>query len=300
MEWWFPVALCILFGFIRAVSPYCLSFQGSRLGRVLSRQFYMNVKHRWLPIQRVENFHEDRADTIEQVEASENADLFKVANKAVKALHRARLLGLDGVKGQVESLSEEGFRLVGFGSGGYAAYLCHISGSSGSIEPVLLHVTPYSPSVMDAMPYYIVIEKQDSQDYRAAWFKTIAKHRWVGPALLEGYEYQGAFFSPHVFAEMRKTYHEMVTTYNMACENYVDPKTGKQKGPPTDEASLKKFLHRGMVEREQKQQKQAHRVLQKDVAKVAKKLKVTSGNMCPRSVIMCANFHFSNFAEYDE
>ena len=52
-EAWHPIILCALIGVVRAVSPFAMSFQGSRFGRVLTRRFYSTSRNRWLPTQKV-------------------------------------------------------------------------------------------------------------------------------------------------------------------------------------------------------------------------------------------------------
>lgn len=75
---------------------------------------------------------------------------------------------------------------------------------------VLLHVTPYGPSITDVMPYYLVLEFETSCDLRnKKWgnsLTSLSNITWQGPQVLEGYCYQGAFFSPHHFAELKEMY----------------------------------------------------------------------------------------------
>ena len=100
-------------GMLRAVSPYALSFQGSRLGRVLTRQFFLNFYHRWLPVQTVEHFKSECGDYQYQVP--------QLANTAATAIWKAQEEGFeDEVRGRKEIFAQEGFQLVGFGSGGYS------------------------------------------------------------------------------------------------------------------------------------------------------------------------------------
>lgn len=130
MGLWLPICLCLFMGFVRVLSPYAISFQGSRLGRVLTRQFFLNVHNRWLPVQRVQDFNTECDKNRE-----EDSSLAKLAIKAAEAIERARESGCDDrMAGQVKTLSEEGFRLVGFGSGGYSLYVTHEASSSGSSD----------------------------------------------------------------------------------------------------------------------------------------------------------------------
>ena len=78
---------------------------------------------------------------------------------------------------------------------------------------ILLHVTPYGPSITDVMPYYTVLEFETSRDRRGQWSEFVAKSIWQGPPVLEGYCYQGAFFSPHQFAELKEMYDKQLLAY---------------------------------------------------------------------------------------
>ena len=199
LDFWHPAVICIVMGIIRACSPFAASFQGSRVGRVLTRQFFFDVQHRWMPVQRAKDLNLDSDDCCERDEISENTDLVKLAKAVAKALGKSQSLGVDGVADQNENLAKEGFLQVGSGSGGYAVYECHrIIREKGAkdddAQTILLHVTPYGPSLLDVMPRYMVLEKEDSQDRRGAWSDYLASKMWQGPSVLEGYAYQGAFF----------------------------------------------------------------------------------------------------------
>lgn len=284
--------VCIFMGILRAIAPYGASFQGSRFGRFLTRSFFRNAQHRWLPIQRIQDLSLDSDDCQERDEVSENADLVKLAKKVAKALGKAQSLGLDRMEGQNESLADEGFRQVGSGSGGYAVYECHrvvrAPGANGDLQTILLHVTPYGPSLLDVLPRYIVLEKEDSQDRRAAWSELLASKRWEGPSVVEGYAYEGAFFSQHHFAEMKETYDKQLLAYNTACRNMA--KKHDKTGPPTDLPTLKLFLAQGKLPRKKKKNDREYRNLQADVRKVARKLKSMmsgkAGCTAPHGVIL--------------
>lgn len=200
---WHPAILLVLMGILRAVSPFAASFQGSRVGRVLTRAFFRNSKNRWLPVQEIDQLNLRSDDCCEQDEIDENSDLARLAKKVAKALGVSQQLGVDRMDEQDAALADQGFRQVGAGSGGYAVYECHrrvsSSGSTAS-QTIFLHVTPYGPSLLNVMPRYIVLELLHSRDRRSFWSETIASWIWEGPSVLEGYCYEGAFFSPHHFA----------------------------------------------------------------------------------------------------
>jgi polyphosphate kinase 2 (PPK2 family) len=277
IDFWHPALICILMGILRAVSPYAASFQGSRLGRVLTRQFFRDARHNWLPIQRAQDLNLMSDDCCEGDEISENADLAKLAKTVAKALGKSQSLGVDGMMDQNENLAAEGFYQVGSGSGGYAVYECHRVIKSGAreddLQTILLHLTPYGPSLLDVMPRYMVLEKEDAQDRRGQWSEYIASKRWQGPSVVEGYAYQGAFFSPFHFAEMKERYEKQLIAYDAACAVMAKARTGRKAGPPTDLPSLKVFLANGKRPRKRKKNEREYNSLQKDVSRVARKLK---------------------------
>lgn len=41
--------------------------------------------------------------------------------------------------------------------------------------PILLHITPYGPSICDVMPYYAVLEYETSFDRRNKWSEFVSK-----------------------------------------------------------------------------------------------------------------------------
>lgn len=288
-------------GVARAVAPYALSFQGSRLGRVLTRQYFLNAHHKWLPVQRVENF--DAEAHKNKDETPENAPLFDLGRKVAKALAKTQNATLDDgkLKQQNQSLSQQGFHLVGLGSGGYAVYESFItkhattdssSSSTGdTLQPVLLHVTPYGPSMLDVLPHYLVLEMEHSQDRRSALSETIAARRWAGPGVVEGFAYRGGFFTPPNFAEMKEAYNDVLTDYDRACCSVPENlSTGPRDTPPLDKASLEKFLTTGAKKRQQREKKSEDEALQQQVASITKKLqsmmREKNGCLAPQGVIL--------------
>ena len=157
-EAYHPIAICVCLGIIRAVSPFAASFQGSRLGRVLTRNFFSAAKNRWLPVQRIGDLNLLSDDCQEKDEANQTADLVVIARRVATALGKVQVSGEDTGDGKVvvrqyEALMEEGFHQVGAGSGGYAVYQFRFKTTT-----ILLHVTPYGPSITDVMPFYLVLE----------------------------------------------------------------------------------------------------------------------------------------------
>lgn len=157
-EAYHPIAICVCLGIIRATSPFAASFQGSRLGRVLTRNFFSAAKNRWLPVQRIGDLNLLSDDCQEKDEANQTADLVVIARRVATALGKVQVSGEDTGDGKVvvrqyEALMEEGFHQVGAGSGGYAVYQFRFKTTT-----ILLHVTPYGPSITDVMPFYLVLE----------------------------------------------------------------------------------------------------------------------------------------------
>lgn len=278
-DWWHPVTFFIIMGIVRACAPYAASFQGSRVGRVLTRQFFASAKHRWQPIQRVHSLNLISDDCCEKDEVSQTADLARLSKLVATALGKAHEIGVDTLHGQLEALREVGFRQVGAGSGGYAVYECRRlvwtekTPAEGEEMTLLLHVTPYGPSILDVMPRYIVVEFENSVDRRAKWSEYISKKIYEGPPVLEGYCYQGAFFSPHHFAELKEKYDEELMMYDNACKAMCKPRAGRNPNPPTDLLSLKAFLVDGKLGRKRKKNAREGRTLQNRVQQVANELK---------------------------
>jgi hypothetical protein len=115
-----PITICVCIGIFRAISPFASSFQGSRVGRVLTRRFFSSSKNRWLPIQRIGELNLMSDDCQERDEVSQTADLVIIARMVAKALGLVQVNQdeKDGAIRQHEALLNEGFEQVGAGSGG--------------------------------------------------------------------------------------------------------------------------------------------------------------------------------------
>ena len=157
-------------------------------------------------------------------------------------------------------------------------------------KTILLHVTPYGPSILDVMPRYIVLEFEDSVDRRDKWSEFISKQLFQGPPVLEGYCYGGAFFSPHHFAELKETYDKQWLAYERGCKAICKPRTGRNPNPPVDLASLKAFLAEGKLGRKRRKNERERRELQRAVQELARELKEMMSNKrtcnAPRGVIL--------------
>ena len=292
-EYWDPVALFVILGILRACAPYAASFQGSRAGRVLTREFFKSLKLRWEPVMRVQQLNLQSDDCCERDEISENADLARVAKKVAKALGVSQEIGMDGMKDQATALAEEGFVQVGAGSGGYAVYVCHRrvwtaeTSEEGAETPMLLHITPYGPSILNVMPRYIVLEFETSIDRRNKWSEYLSRKVYEGPPVLEGYCYEGAFFSPHHFAQLKTRYDKQLLAYDNACRAMCKPRTGRKPNPPTDLRSLKAFLADGKRPRKRKKNAREMRILDGKVHSLARQLRtMRTKDTAPRGIIL--------------
>lgn len=274
-----PIALCVFIGIIRAVSPYAASFQGSRLGRVLTRHFFASEKNRWMPVQRISELNLTSDDCQEKDEVDQNSDLVIIARTVAKALGTVQEGNryIDGEETKVvrqhEALMDEGFHQVGAGSGGYAVYQYHVKfHKQAPVQSALflLHVTPYGPSITDVMPYYIVLEHETSFDHRGKWSQQTS---WNGPSVLEGYCYQGAFFSPHHFAELKEMYDKQLFVYEAACKKLPTIAKTHRTGVPRDLPTLKKFLETGKRNRKRNKNNREYNELRKVVTSVANEIK---------------------------
>lgn len=291
--YWHPVWVLVFFAILRACSPYAASFQGSWVGRALTREFFKSLKLRWQPVMRVRHVNLESDDCCERDEISENADLAKVAKKVAKALGLSQRIGLDGMTGQATALADEGFYQVGAGSGGYAVYICHRrvwtakTGEEGEETPILLHITPYGPSILDVMPRYVVLEFETSIDRRENWSEYLSRKVYEGPPVLEGYCYEGAFFSPHHFAQLKTRYDRELWAYDNACRAMCKHRTGRKPNPPTDLLSLKAFLADGKKPRKRKRNARQRATLQRKVHALARQLKsMQAKDTAPHGIIL--------------
>ncbi|KAL7430659.1 hypothetical protein ACHAXM_002303 [Skeletonema potamos] len=102
---------------------------------------------------------------------------------------------------------------------------------------------------------------------------TISSVPLQGPQVLEGYAYQGAFFSPHHFAELKTMYDKQLLAYEAACKKLpIVAKNFRHGGPPRDLPTLKKFLEAGKRSRKRKKNIREFNELQKVVSSVAKEI----------------------------
>ena len=301
-----PIAVCICLGILRAILPYIASFMGSYIGRKLTRQFVTSTQKRWLPTQKVMELNLTSDDCCETDEIDQTADLYIIARGVAIVLGKVQQTDTTtaaAIEKQYETLSMEGFQQVGVGCGGYAVYQKRIHHNNNltdaddklSYTTILLHVTPYGPSILDVLPFYVVIETDVSFDRRhMKWSNSLTAtatstfdKNWRGPDVLEGYCYQGAFFSPHHFAEMKDMFDKQLTTYEAGCR--ILPRAARKHNEmsiPTDLPSLKKFLDTGKRNRKRKKNKKEYNELQKIVSSIAVDISRMDKKSRPKGVIL--------------
>ena len=178
---WGSGIFIVIFGILRACLPYIFSFQGSRVGRLITRLTFVEVYDKWKPVNCVEELNLEGPDSNEPDEINTNATLVGIARQIAILLHHDDVSN-NIYKSRSKYLAMEGFTMVGCGSGGYAVYEY-----AGGPAPILLHATPYGPSICNVMPMYIILEYEHSVDMRGQWTDIMKQS---GPPMVEGYCYQ--------------------------------------------------------------------------------------------------------------
>lgn len=262
---WHPEVILTTLGVMRAVAPYIFSFYGSWFGRALTRSTFYAAEDRWLHTMRVSDVNQHSQEAVEWDEDAalyKNNDLVDLAKFAATAFGKESDPLLS-----TKYLETQGFRQVGCGSGGYAVY--HYRRGEMS---VLLHVTPYGPSIYDELPRYVVLEHSGSQDTRGAWAQYLSQHMFPGPPVVEGYFYKGAFFNSFQYAALREKYNSELECFERACKlmNSMNPES---LSPPTDLASLKAFLETGRTENEKRKREAKFRYQEAVVARLVKMIR---------------------------
>jgi polyphosphate kinase 2 (PPK2 family) len=268
---WLNVTVLLLLGIIRALFPFIGSFQGSRFGRVVTRELFHAGKDRWLPTMRVDDLNMDSDDCREWDEASKTYSdevLVQIAKEVAAALGKEHQVwgSEDSAYRSNRYIKEEGFYQVGCGSGGYAVY----SLKRGDMS-VMLHVTPHGPCILDELPRYIVLEREGSRDTRNAWSQHIARYLFGGTPVVEGYCYKGAFFSPFHFAAMKRRYDQELAAYDKAC-GFICTTKLTENTPPTDLAALKAFLETGREAKKKRKHLQQNHVVNVQVEKLSREI----------------------------
>jgi len=189
-----------------------------------------------------------------------------------------------------------GFDVFGSGSGGYSVYK-----QQDPIEgmTILLHLTPYGPSILDEMPRFILLER------RRYFYVNRLKSKSDGiildaatprDAKIRGFSYSGAFFSLQEWAALKERFDRELESYSNACKIMNTkklpsgrryPQETKMPSPPTDLASLKAFIRSGIQTYKQKRKNSRWSEIQVEVKKMAKLVaKFQKDGTAPPQVIL--------------
>ena len=174
------------------------------------------------------------------------------------------------------SLKAIGFDVWGTGSGGNAAYRYR---SKGRI--ILLHVTPYGPSILDEMPRYIVLERRQEFYVERLSDKsdaTILDAATPREARVQGFTYSGAFFKSQEWAALKQRFDRELDDYSNACKimgthrlpySKRSPQQTMMPAPPKDLQSLKAFIRSGRLPRKQRRDDRRWKQIEAEVHKMA-------------------------------
>jgi polyphosphate kinase 2 (PPK2 family) len=279
---WYSSYILPAMGVLRALAPFAASFQGSRAGRALTRLTFHAAGDKWMTSMRINDVNLLSDDCCEHDEisaADKNADVVEVAKLLAKTLAAASRGATDVCTTSstiVEGMAKHSFVMVGQGSGGYAKYFYGVDDIN-----LMIHATPYGPSIFDELPIYVVLERSDSQDTRGLWSSNLSRFLYGSP-VVEGYCYKGAFFSKYQFAIMKKKYDQQLECYQNACRLMCSAKqkSGESPIPPTDLISLKQFLAMGKKSKSIKRSKADEKELKKLELKLTDIIKAKMAEVC--------------------
>ena len=244
-------------GFIRAVLPFMFSFMGSAFGRKFTYATFASANYRWISINNILNFDET-ANVYKDTDL--DTELYTIARDVATILGECNNTE-DNNKHHRMLQDNLDFKIIGAGNGGYTVYKKKNGGNL-----ITLHVTPYGPSILNEMPMYVVLERQQQQK----------------DEIVSGYTYSGAFFKMQEWASLTTRFHEELDSYNVACSKLGTKGATKQskkkdKGyfkeiyggftsPPTDLLSLKEFIRcLGHTVKQKRKDHKRNKVLQKEV-----------------------------------
>jgi polyphosphate kinase 2 (PPK2 family) len=276
----------VVMGFLRAILPFVASFQGSRLGRQLTFNTYKYANYRWKSVQSIMHFHQ-------------KAGVYQDTNLDPDLLNLARLVaegvghGMDPEETR-QALSKLGFQVFGSGSGGRAVYRMQRTD-----QIVMLHITPYGPSILDEMPRYILLERRsdfyinrvtDTSD------GTILDAATPREASVQGFTYSGAFFQPQEWAALKMRFDRELQDYDNACRimgtvrlplGKRSPQRAKSASPPKDLLSLKAFIRSGRQTYKQRRDNTRWKEIEEKVQKMSKLVsKLQTLGKAPSRVIL--------------
>lgn len=169
-----------------------------------------------------------------------------------------------------------GFHVFGTGSGGYSVFRMKREG-----KIILLHMTPYGPSIDDEMPRYVLLERRRTfyvsrlGDLAQATILDAATPR---EAKVQGFTYSGAFFQSQEWAALSMRHERELADYSNACKimrtrrlppHKRNPQGTHEPTPPTDLLSLKSFIRSGRQNYKQWRSEGKWRQITKEVRRMA-------------------------------
>jgi len=279
----------VMMGLIRVVAPFASSFIGSKIGRQLTLAANDRIHFRWRAVQ---NVHDLVLAAGTFCPTLEDPFLIQTARLVAKAV------GLGNDPSVVRaSLKDIDFDVFGAGSGGHAVYRHFASLHDGRIALVILHLTPYGPSIVDEMPRFIVLERkiirdQDVLNTNRNFIKNsldVAKIKEDG--MLFGFTYSGSFFTAQEWASLKQRYDSELLRFEQACK-YMGQKIkiisrNANDFPPTDLESLKAFNRTGRTPRKRRNDKRKYSEVTNQVTHLSKKIeRLKRDGKAPASVIV--------------
>jgi polyphosphate kinase 2 (PPK2 family) len=279
-----PVIVAL--GFMRALLPFAMSFQGARFGRQLTYNTYRNANYRWRPTMNIMHFHE-KSGNYQPIAL--DPQLLVLARAVAEAIGH----GKDPEETRTK-LASIGFHVFGSGCGGYSVYRKIEGGCK-----ILLNCTPYGPSILDETPRFILLERRNhfySDHLRDQSDATVLDAATPREAKIRGYTYSGAFFSHQEWAALTRRYDEELKDYANACrvhgtralpKHKRSPLLTKQPAPPEDLASLKAFIRTGRQTFQQWVDDRRWREVESEVRKMAKLIaRYQKAGKAPQRVIL--------------
>jgi len=223
-------------GLLRAVVPFASSFVGSRIGRQTTCLAINRLNFRWKVVQFVNGFVIS-AGTYRPT--SEDSTIINLATNVASAIGHGNNPLL--VR---QNLNDLRYDLIGSGAGGYMVYSSNIL--IGQDVRLILHVSPYGPSILDEMPRFIILEAREKSSKSTLLYR------------IEGFTYSGCFFTSQEWAALKERHDREIRCYDAACK-YMGYKSNllfvalkSLVPPPTDLASLKSLIRTGHCPRKKK------------------------------------------------
>jgi hypothetical protein len=272
--------IIVAMGFLRAVLPFALSFQGSRIGRQLTFNTWKFANYRWSPVQSVMDFNKNSG-------VYQDSDLEPFLVEIAHSVAEAIGHGMDPSDTR-KNLASLGFDVVGSGRGGYAAYRRRPKTMDGieklsatTTQPlskddcvIWLHVAPYGPSILNEVPRYIVLERKRLPVTDAELSSTILAAAIKPEASICGFTYSGAYFQSQEWAALTNRFRDTLVAYSASCKKMGTTAALRGSypvtGPPRDLSSLKEFIRHGTLRKKQRKDKKRWKTISNKIGKVGR------------------------------